>query len=202
VRACGLNISIPKTKFLVAGRNIIRSNLDSIPIGGGNIEPVSSFRYLGSVVKCHGGVSEKLSVRVSSAAAVFGALHRSVFSDGSLSILTKGIVYKAVVLGVLYAGLLSRGNYIHSLEVFHHHCLRTILGVSRAQQIAQHISNEDVRGRMGMPLSLGYIISSCRLCWLSHLGRTCDSRLPKQMLFGWLPQSHPPHGVKPHRRDG
>jgi len=39
---------------------------------------------------------------VSHAAAVFGALHRSVFSDGSLSILTKNIVYnKAVVLGVL-----------------------------------------------------------------------------------------------------
>ena len=35
VRACGLNISIPKTKFPVAGRNITRSDLDPIPIGGG-----------------------------------------------------------------------------------------------------------------------------------------------------------------------
>jgi len=75
VRACGLNMSIPKTKFLVAGGNI---NLDPISIEGGNIEAVSSFQYLGSVAEYHGGVNEELTVRVSHAAAVFGALHRSV----------------------------------------------------------------------------------------------------------------------------
>ena len=41
-------------------------------------------------------------MRVSRAAAVFGALHRSVFSDGSLSIFTKNIVYKVVILGFLH----------------------------------------------------------------------------------------------------
>jgi len=65
-----------------------------------NIEAVSSFWYLGSVVECHGGINEELTVRASRAAAVFGALQRSVFSDGSLSILTKNIVYKAIILGV------------------------------------------------------------------------------------------------------
>jgi len=50
VRACGLVISIPKTKFLVAGRSITQSDFDPISIDGGNIKVVSSFRYLGSVV--------------------------------------------------------------------------------------------------------------------------------------------------------
>jgi len=90
---------------------------------------------------------------------------------------------------------------LHSLEVFHHHCLRTILGISRAQQIAQHISNEDVRATMGMPVPLGDIISSCRLRWLGHQCRMCDSCLPKKMLFRWLPQRRPPHGVKLHWQD-
>jgi len=36
---------------------------------------------------------------------------------------------------------------------------------------------------------------------LGHLGRMCDSCLPKQILFGWLPQRRPPHGVKLHWRD-
>jgi len=112
VRACGLTISIPKTKLLVAGRNITQNDLDPISIGDGIIEIVSSFRYLGSVVEHHGDVCEELSVRVSHAAAVFGALHRSVFGDGSLSIFTKSIVYKVVMLGVLlYAGQLSRESY-------------------------------------------------------------------------------------------
>jgi len=186
VRACGLNISIPKTKFLVAGRNITRNDLNPISIDGHIIEAVSSFRYLGSVVECHGGINEELTVRVSRAAAVFGAVHRSVFSDGSLSILAKSIVYKAVVLGVLYAVETwpIKQRELHSLKVFHHCCLRTILGISRAQ----HISNENVRGKMGKPVPFGDIISSHGLCWLGHVGRMCDSCLPKKMLFGWLPQ--------------
>ena len=48
------------------------------------------------MVERHGGLCEELSVRVSRAAAVFGALHRSVFGDGSLSIFAKSIVYKVV----------------------------------------------------------------------------------------------------------
>jgi len=89
------------------------TNLNPISIDGGNIEAVSSFRYLSSVVECHGGVNEEFTVRMSHAAAV---LHRSVFSDGSLPILTNSIVHKAVVPGVfLYAveTWLSRGNCIH-----------------------------------------------------------------------------------------
>ena len=62
------------------------------------------------------------------------------------------------------------------------------MGISRAQQIAKHISIEDVRGKMGMPMPLGDMISSHRLRWLGHLGRTCDRCLPKKMLFGWLTQ--------------
>ena len=62
---------------------------------------------------------------MSHAAAVFGALHRSVFGDGSLSIFTKSIVYKVVVLGVLiYAGRLSRESYNHwkfPLSLFENH---------------------------------------------------------------------------------
>jgi len=127
MKACGLTISIPKTKLLVARRNITQNDLDPISIGGGTIETVSSFCYLGSVVERHGGVCVELSARVCCAAAVFEALHRSVFGDGLLSIFTKSIVYKAMVLGVLlYA---SRESCIHWKF--------SIIGVvSRAKQIA------------------------------------------------------------------
>ena len=52
-----------------------------------------------------------------------------------------------------------------------------------------------------MPVPLADTISSHRLRWLGHLGGICDSRLPIQMLFGWLSQSCPAHGVKLHWRD-
>jgi len=84
-----------------------------ISIDGGNIEAVPSFWYLGSVVECYGGVNEELTVRMSCVAAM---LHRSVFSDCSLLILTKSIVHKAVIPGVFLCAVetwLSRGNCIH-----------------------------------------------------------------------------------------
>ena len=126
---------------------------------------------------------QQLTVRVSHAAVVIGALHRSVFCNGLLSILTRSIVYKAAVLGILLYAVETwpiKQRELHSLEVFHHRCLRTILGISRAQQIAQHISTEDVRGKISMPVPLGDIISSRKLRWLGHLRRMCDSLLPKK----------------------
>ena len=109
------------------------------------------------------------------------------------------MVYQAVVLGVLlYAveTLPIKQSNLHSLEVFHHCCLRNILGIPKSQQIAQHISNEEVRHRMGLLSPLLDIISSRWLRWLGHLARMGDHRLPKQMLFGWLPQPRPPHGPR------
>ena len=134
LRACRLTISIPKTKFLVAGKDVIQSDSDPIHIGDGTIEAVSSFRYLGSIVECHGGVNAEPTARVSRAAAVFGALRRSVFCDSSLSILTKSIMYQAVVIDILLYAVETwpiKQRDLHSLEVFHHRCLRNILGFNR-----------------------------------------------------------------------
>ena len=40
-----------------------------------------------------------------------------------------------------------------------------------------------------------------RLRWLGHLSRMEDDRLPKKMLFGWLPQCRPEHGTKLRWKD-
>ena len=77
-----------------------QSDLALIFIGSGNVEVVSSFCYLESLLECHGGLNEQLTARASHAAARFGAIHKPVFSDGLFIVYT--IVYKAVVLGVLF----------------------------------------------------------------------------------------------------
>ena len=71
-----------------------------------------------------------------------------------------------------------------SLESFHHRCLWNILGISRAQQIVQHVSNETVRAKIGLAVPLADMIASRRLCWLGHLARIDECRLPKELLFG------------------
>ena len=60
VTACGLTISIPKTKFLVAGSGIVQGDLDPIVIGDESITSVSSF-----FVESHGGVQLELNTRIS-----------------------------------------------------------------------------------------------------------------------------------------
>ena len=204
VTACGLTISIPKTKFSVVGSYVMQSDLDPTVVGSDFITSVVSFHYLSSLVESHGGVQLELNTRISRAASVFGALRRSIFSDHMLSTTTKCMVYQAVVLGVLLYAVETwpvKQREVCALQTFHHHCLRTLLGISRALQISQHFSNEEVRCRAGLTVSLADIISCRRLRWFGHVARMNDNRHPKQLLFGWLPQRRPPHGVKLYWRD-
>ena len=189
---------------ILPNTSMTQSDLEPIHVGGSAIESMTSFRYLGSVVECRGSVNAELTARVLRAATVFGAMRRSVFSDKLMCLQTKRMVYQAVVLGVLLYAVETwpiKQSNLHPLEVFHYHCLRNILGISKSQQIAQHISNEEVRHRMGLLSPLSDIISSRRPCWLGHLARMGDHQLPKQILFGWLPQPRPPHGPRLRWRD-
>ena len=99
VTACGLTISISKTKFLAVGSYyVVQSDLDPIVVGSDFITFVASFCYVGSLMESHGGVQLELNSRISRAASVFGALKRSVFSDHMLS------TYNHKVLGIPSCG--------------------------------------------------------------------------------------------------
>jgi len=130
VIACGLTISVLKTKFLVAGSGVVQSDLDPIIVGDGSITSVTSFQYLDSLVESHGGVKLELNTRISRAASVFGAHRKSVFSDAMLSVDTKCMVYQAVILGYAVETWPVKQREVHTLETFHQHCLRTLLGIS------------------------------------------------------------------------
>ena len=147
VAACSL------TKFLVVGSGFVQSDLDPIVGGDGSITSVTSFRYLCSIMESHSGVQMELNTRISRAASDFGALRRSVFSHSMISLTTKFMVYQAVVLGALLYTVEAwhmKQRDVHTLETFHHRCLRTRLGISRALQISQHISYEEVRSKAGL----------------------------------------------------
>ena len=45
------------------------------------------------------------------------------------------------------------------------------------------------------------LLSVRRLRWLGHTSRMSWDRIPKKLLFGWLPQTLPAHGAKLRWRD-
>ena len=65
----------------------------------------------------------------------------------------------------------------------------------------EKITSIQIAKRFGMDESLEDTIIARRLRWLGHLARMEDDRVPKKVLFGWLPQPRPPHGTKMRWRD-
>ena len=102
--------------------------------GGGQIEMVEQFSYLGSVMSRDGDVTEDVKCRIAKASRAFGCLRDPIFNNPILSIPTKRTVYKAIVLAVLLYGAETwalKAEHVRRLTTFHNRCMRTILGVTR-----------------------------------------------------------------------
>ena len=65
-------------------------------------------------------------------------------------------------------------------------CLRKISGVSIWNKDQWHVNNAAVRQFLGIP-TVVQLISQARLRWLGHVVRMDPARLPKQILFRFLP---------------
>ena len=65
---------------------------------------VDSFTYLGSVLSADGALDKELTSRLAKASRAFGALQKPIFGCSDLSIKSKRLVYKAIVLPTLFYG--------------------------------------------------------------------------------------------------
>ena len=109
-----------------------------------------------------------------------------------LTIKTKTQVYQACVLSTLLYSSESWTLYTRQecrLNMFHLRCLRRILGISWQD----HIPNTEVLARAGS-LSMYALLTKRRLCWLGHVTRMHDGRLPKDILYGELATGSRPTG--------
>ena len=197
----GLTVSLEKTKLMSMG-----SPGDNVPIQleNGVIAAVDSFTYLGSNITNDGEVANEVSLRLGKAARAFGCLRSSIFDNRGLSVMIKRGVYRAVVLSSLLYGSetwVVKSPSIRRLEVFHNHCIRVILGVSRNRQWKERLTSKDLARWFGMDKNMADTISGYRCRWLGHLARMEDFRMPKQLLFGELTKTRPRHGPKKRWRD-
>jgi len=142
------------------------------------------FSYLGNVISNDGGIAvmwRSESQRQQMLLVVWR-------SPSLLTIVClKCAVYKGVALATLLYGSecwAVKANQIHCLEVFHHRCVRCILGVTRYQQWTGQISNNTLL-RVWDVWWLSMLMER-HMRWLRHVCRMDVNWQLKMLLFGEL----------------
>ena len=90
-------------------------------------------------------------------------------------------IFNSTVLAALFYGCEAwapDAHHLQRLHVFHNRCLRSLLGVCRAD----HISNASLFRRCGTA-EARTLLARRQLRWLGHLGRMGDERIAKQALY-------------------
>ena len=72
--------------------------------------------------------------------------------------------------------------------------LRSILGVTRSQQMTERTTSLQFKAKFGMEGTIKEVMLK-RLGWLGYTSRMAKSRMPKRILFGQLPAKRPFHSV-------
>ena len=168
----GLSVNFTKTKFQAVDYDLSPEDCIPLTVHGSVIDHVDAFRYLGSMVTSNGRSSTDVHQCIAAASRAFGCLLRALFCSRDLSVCTKRLIYNTCVLSVLLYGseswtLLQQD--VRRLEKFHHHCIATILGISKRTRWQSHIFNVSLRTRWGDEASVAQKICCRRLEWLGHL---------------------------------
>ena len=132
-----------------------------------------------------------ISRRLDLARKAFWQLTANVWDVAQLALSTKLRVYRACMLSVLLYGAETWTTTFtcrRKLEKFHMQCLRKIAHVSLWDQERWSLPNAQLRQCLGVP-SVMDLVSQARLRWLGHVARMDSSRLPKRMMFAFLPAS-------------
>jgi hypothetical protein len=187
----GMCINAAKTEIMVldaaagAGNAAAAAVADpvTVEISGGEVNQVSLFKYVGSMLEAGGGLETELGCRRGKALASFEQFKR-LWGVQSLSLKTKVLCYRVYILPVLMFGsetwALTTAQTL-MLERVHTRCLRDMMGVT----LADRHTNAHVREVCGIP-SLAALLRNNRLRWLGHVARMEEGRLPQVALFSSL----------------
>ena len=157
------------------------SPTDTISIRGEEVERVSEFVYLGSLLTEDGKCGKEINRRIGLGAARFQQLKKSVWDQPGISLKTKVSIYRSTVLSTVLYGAESwtcTPSEYAKLNAFNTRRLRSLVGRKSTE-----IHNKDLYKMTDMP-SLENMVRKYRLRWAGHVRRMDDYRLPKKMLFG------------------
>jgi hypothetical protein len=167
-----------------------------ITLAHGTTRFVETFPYLGTTLTPDGTLTAELSRRIGLTRAAFSQLSK-LWAMHDVGIAVKMLVFKAIIPPTLLYGCeawpLTTGE-AHQLDVVLHDCLRSLLGIKRADCI----SNATIRKRCRDQPDATTMACKQRLRFLGHIARRLDHRFPKLLLFA----THLPTVTAPPRSGG
>ena len=86
---------------MVAGIGLTNDNSALLELGEGVVGVVEQFKYLELVVEEYGGLVGEVSYRIAQASRTFGSQCESLFTASDLTMESKRMVYRSIVLGEL-----------------------------------------------------------------------------------------------------
>lgn len=159
-------------------------NVDSIETENKQLENITSFTYLGSIVNTLGGTDEDVRSRIAKANVAFGML-RKVWKSRQLTEKTKIRIFNSNVKSVLLYGAETWSLTIANekkLQTFINKCLRNILRIWWPNKI----TNEHLWERTNQ-IPVIQEIKKRKWKWLGHTLRKGRCNITCQALR-WTPQ--------------
>lgn len=176
----GLKINPRKTKNL----RINNKSEEALMLGEEDIEKVSSFCYLGSIISEDGGTTEDIRCRIKKATAAFAQL-RPIWKNKQISRKTKLRIFQSNVKSVLLYGCetwSSTKTMTRKLQTFINRCLRTIIGI----RWPRVISNEEL-WKITKQAPVVLTIKDRKWRWIGHTLRKEENDVTRRAL-DWNPQ--------------
>ena len=170
------------------------ADLTDLVLSNGRFIPiVDKFVYLGTTLTRNCRDDEDVKARIKKAGNAFGALRKCLFSNPSISLDAKRIIYEGLILSILLYGSecwCLTEKLFNLLRVFHARCVRAMCRVNRWHTRKYRIRTLDLLKRTGLN-TIDVYVSRRQLRWAGHVARMDFDRLPRKMLSAWVTEKRP-----------
>lgn len=188
--AAGLKINTAKTKTL----RVNATSQELFTIGNNQVEDVSQFCYLGSIISKNGGSSEDIDNRVQKARQTFGRL-RPIWNTSSLSQRTKLTIFNTNVKSTLLYGCETWNaapRDMQKIQVFVNQCLRRILRIFWPRVVSNNRLWEQSNQQL-----MATEIKKRKWRWIGHTLRRSRNDITRNAI-DWNPQGSRRRGRPAH----
>ena len=162
-------------------------------VNGGWVKFATQALYLGATLDHQLTDDPEIDRRLAVASAAFYSLRKEIYGSRKVSLLTKALLYMALVVSMLtYGAELWRlsAAQMRRLESFHRKCVRCFFRISLHHTWTHRITTHTLLQRCKMK-SMHDILKQKSLSWLGHVARMDANRLPKLLTFSWVPRTRP-----------